>query len=100
MEDIMAQMGQGNDQAILNLVIKADVQGSTQALCEALVGLSNELIRINVIASGVGGITEPDAKLAAASKAVIIGFNVRSAAAARKMIEEIGRAACRERVGR
>lgn len=90
MEDIMAQMGQGNEQAILNLVIKADVQGSTQALCESLVGLSNELIRINVIASGVGGITESDATLAAASKAVIIGFNVRADAAARKMIEANG----------
>lgn len=90
MEDIMAQMGQGHEQAVLNLVIKADVQGSTQALCEALVGLSNELIRINVIASGVGGITESDATLAAASKAVIIGFNVRADAAARKMIEANG----------
>ena len=90
MEDIMAQMGQGNDQATLNLVIKADVQGSTQALCESLVALSNELIRINVIASGVGGITESDATLAAASKAVIIGFNVRADAAARKMIEANG----------
>jgi translation initiation factor IF-2 len=90
MEDIMAQMGQGNEQATLNLVIKADVQGSTQALCEALVALSNELIRINVIASGVGGITESDATLAAASKAVIIGFNVRADAAARRMIEASG----------
>jgi translation initiation factor IF-2 len=90
MEDIMAQMGQGNEQASLNLVIKADVQGSTQALCEALVALSNELIRINVIASGVGGITESDATLAAASKAVIIGFNVRADAAARRMIEASG----------
>ena len=87
MEDIMAQMGQGNEQVILNLVIKADVQGSTQALCEALVALSNDLIRINVIASGVGGITESDATLATASKAVIIGFNVRADATARKMIE-------------
>jgi len=87
MEDIMAQMGQGNEQQTLNLVIKADVQGSVQALCESLVGLSNELIRINVIASGVGGITESDATLAAASKAVIIGFNVRADASARKVIE-------------
>jgi translation initiation factor IF-2 len=87
MEDIMAQMGQGSEQQTLNLVIKADVQGSVQALCESLVGLSNELIRINVIASGVGGITESDATLAAASKAVIIGFNVRADASARKVIE-------------
>ncbi len=87
MEDIMAQMGQGEGQQMLPIVIKADVQGSAQALRESLEGLSNELIRINVIANGVGGITESDATLAAASKAVIIGFNVRADAAARKVIE-------------
>ncbi|MFZ2236051.1 MAG: translation initiation factor IF-2 [Dokdonella sp.] len=87
MEDIMAQMGQGEGQQTLPIVIKADVQGSAQALRESLEGLSNELIRINVIVNGVGGITESDATMAAASKAVIIGFNVRADAAARKVIE-------------
>jgi len=90
MEDIMAQMGQGEGQQVLNLLIKADVQGSVEALRESLVGLSNELIRINVISSGVGGITESDATLAAASKAVIIGFNVRADASARRVIESNG----------
>ena len=90
MEDIMAQMGQGEGQAVLNLLVKADVQGSVEALRESLEGLSNELIRINVIASGVGGITESDATLASASKAVIIGFNVRADAAARRIIETNG----------
>ena len=90
MEDIMAQMGQGAGQLSLALVVKADVHGSVQALRESLTGLSNEQIKINVISSGVGGITESDAQLAAASKAVIIGFNVRADASARKVIEANG----------
>ncbi len=90
MEDIMAQMGQGEGQQTLNLVIKADVQGSVEALRESLTSLSNERIRINVITSGVGGITESDATLAAASKAVVIGFNVRADASARRIIESNG----------
>jgi len=73
MEDIMATLGKGNGQQVLNLVIKADVQGSVQALSQALVALSNEDIRINVIHSGVGGITESDANSAVASKATVIG---------------------------
>ena len=87
MEDIMAQMGQGEAQQVLNLVIKADVQGSVEALRQALTGLSNEQIRINVIVAGVGGITESDANAAATAKATTIGFNVRADAAARKVIE-------------
>lgn len=87
MEDVMAQMKSG-EQQVLNIVVKADVQGSVEALRDALTGLSNELIRINVIASGVGSITESDAQLAAASRAIIIGFNVRADAAARKVIQE------------
>jgi translation initiation factor IF-2 len=90
MEDVMAQMGQGEAQASLNLVIKADVQGSVEALRQALVALSNEQIRINVIVSGVGGITESDANSAAAAKATIIGFNVRADASARRVIENNG----------
>ncbi|HET7126860.1 MAG TPA: translation initiation factor IF-2 [Lysobacter sp.] len=90
MEDIMAQMGEGAAQQSLNLVVKADVQGSVQALREALVGLSNDQIRINVIVSGVGGITESDANAAATAKATIIGFNVRADASARKLIEANG----------
>ena len=90
MEDIMAQMGQAEGQLSLNLVVKADVQGSVQALREALTGLSTPAIRINVIGSGVGGITESDAQLASTSKATIIGFNVRADASARKVIETNG----------
>jgi len=90
MEDIMAQMGAAETQLSLPLIVKADVQGSVQALREALTALSNEQIRINVIGSGVGGITESDAQLAATSKATIIGFNVRADASARKVIENSG----------
>jgi len=87
MEDIMAQMGQGGTQLSLNLVVKADVQGSAEALRQALTGLSNDQIRINLIVSGVGGITESDANSALAAKATIIGFNVRADASARRVIE-------------
>ncbi len=90
MEDVMAQMGKGEGQQQLNLVIKADVQGSVEALRDSLVALSNDMIRINVVQSGVGGITESEAVLAAAAKAVVIGFNVRADAAARKVIEGNG----------
>ena len=86
----MATLGKGEGQQVLNLVIKADVQGSVQALSQALVALSNEDIRINVIHSGVGGITESDANSAAASKATVIGFNVRADASARRIIESNG----------
>jgi translation initiation factor IF-2 len=87
MEDIMAQMGQGGTQLSLNLVVKADVQGSAEALRQALTSLSNDQIRINLIVSGVGGITESDANSALAAKATIIGFNVRADASARKVID-------------
>src|SRR5690554_1278071 len=89
MEDIMAQMGQA-EQLSLNLVIKADVQGSVEALKQALTALTNDQIRINIIVSGVGGITESDANAAATAKATIIGFNVRADASARKVIDNSG----------
>ncbi len=90
MEDIMSQLGKGEGQLVLNLVIKADVQGSVEALKHALVALSNEMIRINIIHSGVGGITESDANSALTSKATLIGFNVRADAAARRIVESNG----------
>src|SRR5690606_38763076 len=90
MEDILAQMGQAEAQLSLPLIVKADVQGSFQALREALTALSTDAIRINVIGGGVGGITESDAQLASTSKATIIGFNVRADASARKVIETNG----------
>ena len=90
MEDIMSQLGKGDAQLVLNLVIKADVQGSVEALKHSLVALSNEMIRINIIHSGVGGITESDANSALTSKATMIGFNVRADAAARRIVESNG----------
>jgi len=74
----------------LNLLIKADVQGSAEALSQTLERLSTAEIRVRVIHSGVGGITESDVNLAAASKAVIIGFNVRTEAQARRLVEQSG----------
>ncbi|HVU80938.1 MAG TPA: translation initiation factor IF-2 [Rhodanobacteraceae bacterium] len=90
LEDVMAMMGKGEGQQTLNILIKADVQGSAEALRESLSAISNELVKVNVIASGVGGITESDATLAAASKALLIGFNVRADASARRIIEQNG----------
>ena len=90
LEDVMAQMGKGDGQQTLNLVIKADVQGSAEALRQSLTDITNDLVKVNVIASGVGGITESDATLASASKALVIGFNVRADASARKVIEATG----------
>ncbi|MEO5596199.1 MAG: translation initiation factor IF-2 [Lysobacteraceae bacterium] len=87
MEEVMAQMGQGEARQVLPLVVKADVQGSAEALRESLEALSNDMISINVIASGVGGITESDATLAAAAGATIIGFNVRADASARRIVD-------------
>lgn len=90
LEDIMAQMGQGEGQQTLNILVKADVQGSVEALRDSLTQIGNDMVKVNVIASGVGGITESEAQLAAASKALIIGFNVRADASARKVIDTSG----------
>ena len=90
LEDIIAKMGQGEEQQTLNILVKGDVQGSVEALRESLTQIGNDRVRVNVVASGVGGITESDATLAAASKALVIGFNVRADASARKVIESNG----------
>jgi translation initiation factor IF-2 len=75
---------------ILPLVIKADVQGSQEALAQALPRLSTDEVKVNIVHAGVGAITESDVNLALASKAVIIGFNTRADAAARKLAEASG----------
>ena len=90
LEDIIAKMGQGVAQQTLNILVKGDVQGSVEALRESLTQIGNERVRVNVVSSGVGGINESDATLAAASKALVIGFNVRADASARKVIETSG----------
>lgn len=86
LENMFANMTEG-DVSELNIVLKADVQGSTQAICEALLGLSTDEVKVKIVGSGVGGITETDATLAAASNAIMLGFNVRADASARKVVE-------------
>ena len=90
MEEVISTMGQGDGLRVLNLVVKADVQGSVEALRDSLTAIGTDKIKVNVIASGVGGITESDATLATASKAIVIGFNVRADASARKVVEANG----------
>ncbi len=87
LENLMSQMGK-EEKLNVNLLVKADVQGSVEALRESLQNISNEDVNVNVISSGVGGITNADAQLAAASSAIIIGFNVRADKAAREFIKE------------
>jgi len=89
LEDVFSQMGEGGT-ADLNLVIKADVQGSLEALRDSLTKLSSDDVRVRVVAGGVGGINESDINLAVASKAIMIGFNVRADAAARRLVEDQG----------
>ncbi len=73
---------------VLNLVIKADVQGSAEAISDALVKLSTDEVKVKVVANGVGAITESDVNLSRASHAMIIGFNVRADTAARRIVEQ------------
>jgi len=89
LEDMFSQMADG-DTGIVSVIIKSDVHGSAEALRDALVKLSTDEVKVKVLSSGVGGITETDANLAAASSASIIGFNVRADAAARTAIKESG----------
>ena len=89
LEDMFSQMT-AVDVKTLNILVKADVQGSVEALRESLVKLATADIKVNVISSGVGGITESDASLAVSAKALVIGFNVRADASARKVLSDGG----------
>ena len=89
LDDLFNQMKEGNLKEF-NLIIKADVQGSVEALKQSLLKLSNEEVVVKVIHGGVGAITESDVTLASASNAVIIGFNVRPDATAKAMAEHEG----------
>jgi len=86
LENMFANMESG-DVSELNIVLKADVQGSVEAISESLVKLSTAEVKVNIVGSGVGGITETDATLAAASGAIVLGFNVRADATARRVLE-------------
>jgi translation initiation factor IF-2 len=89
LEDVFSKMTAG-EIASVNLVLKTDVQGSLEALRGSLVDLSNEEVEVKVVYGGVGGINEGDVNLALASGAILIGFNVRADATARRLIEEKG----------
>ncbi len=89
LENMFEQMGEGGVKT-LALLIKADVQGSREALAHALSRLSTDEVKVNVVHSGVGAITESDVNLALASKSVIIGFNTRADVAARRLAESQG----------
>jgi translation initiation factor IF-2 len=89
LENMLEQMGEG-EKKTLSLIIKADVQGSYEGLSHALIRLSTNEVKVNIVHATVGGITESDINLAVASKAVVIGFNTRADAAARKLAESNG----------
>ena len=86
LENMFSNMAEG-DISEVNVVLKSYVQGSLEAISDSLVKLSTDEVKVKIIGSGVGGITETDATLAAASNAIVVGFNVRADAAARKIIE-------------
>ncbi len=88
-EDVFSQMGEAKA-GVVAVLIKADVQGSAEALREALTKLSTDEVQVKMIASGLGGITVSDIQLAAASRALVIGFNVRADAGARDAVKETG----------
>ncbi|NIF60081.1 translation initiation factor IF-2 [Enterobacter sp. Ap-916] len=86
LENMFANMTEGEVSEV-NIVLKADVQGSVEAISDSLLKLSTDEVKVKIIGSGVGGITETDATLAAASNAILVGFNVRADASARRVIE-------------
>jgi len=89
LENMFENMGEGEVKS-LPLIIKSDVQGSYEALATSLQKLSTDEVKVNIIHTGVGAVTESDVNLSVASKAVLIGFNVRADAGARKLIESSG----------
>lgn len=86
LENMFSNMTEG-DVSEVNVVLKADVQGSVEAISDALVKLSTDEVKVKIVGTGVGGITETDATLAAASNAIVVGFNVRADVSARKVID-------------
>ena len=89
LENMFEQMGEGEVRT-LSVIVKADVQGSLEAIAGSLQKISTAEVKVNLIHSGVGAITESDVNLALASKAIVIGFNSRADAAARKLAESSG----------
>jgi len=89
LEDVFSQMKEGEAKTV-DILLKADAQGSAEALQDALLKMSGDEVKVRVVSSGVGGITESDINLAAASNAVLIAFNVRADSAARNAMKETG----------
>ena len=89
LDNMFSQMGEGAS-SVFTILVKTDVQGSAEAINDALSKLSTDEVKVNIVATGVGGITESDVNLAIASGAALIGFNVRADASARKLIESEG----------
>ena len=89
MDSLFDNLGEG-ETPTLNLVLKADVRGSLEALTQAINEIATDEVKVNVVSGGVGGINESDANLALASKAVLVGFNVRADNAAKKLVEQEG----------
>jgi translation initiation factor IF-2 len=89
LENMFANMGEA-ERKVLNVVIKADVRGSLEAIQSSLIDLGNEEVQVNIVYGGVGGIAETDITLAVTSNAVVFGFNVRADNSARKIVENEG----------
>jgi translation initiation factor IF-2 len=89
LDQLFSRMAEGEINYV-NIIVKADVQGSVEALKESLLKIEAEEVKVKIVAAGVGAINESDANLALTSNAIIIGFNVRADAAARRVIEEKG----------
>ncbi|EGV31437.1 translation initiation factor IF-2 [Thiorhodococcus drewsii AZ1] len=89
LDQLFSQLKEG-DQKAVNLIVKADVQGSLEALKDSLLKLTNDEVKVAIVSSGVGGLTESDANLAVTSNAIMLGFNVRADAAARRVVEDKG----------
>lgn len=90
LSNMFSSMGKDGEQQTLKIILKGDVQGSVEAIRESLLKLSTEEVKVDIIASGIGGITSSDVTLAVASTAVIVGFNVRADGAAKKLAETDG----------
>jgi translation initiation factor IF-2 len=89
LDQLFSQLKEGDTKTV-NIVLKADVQGSMEALRDSLNKLSTDEVKVMIVATGVGGITESDANLAVTSNAILLGFNVRADAAARRVVEDKG----------
>ncbi|AGA89542.1 translation initiation factor IF-2 [Thioflavicoccus mobilis 8321] len=89
LDQLFSQLAEGELKSV-NIILKADVQGSVEAIKESLLKLTNDEVKVTVVANGVGGITESDANLAVTSNAILIGFNVRADAAARRVVDDKG----------